>query len=585
MNKTVFYARSSSPNQATPTWQLLSDHLTNAAELAESFAEAFGSSDWGQLAGLWHDIGKYRQEFQQKLRGANVSVDHSGAGAALARERDDKLGLFLALAIAGHHSGLANIVSTECGPKPLKQRLRENIPVLEAIRSDLPNEIAERPVPDLPAFLWRAPKGRPDIQMERRRRAFWTRFLFSALVDADRLNSEAFADPTVAATRSRYADIADLKNRLDACINDKVANLSAEAREREVNKARSEVLRACRSAAEDRPGIFSLTVPTGGGKTLSSMSFALRHTKHHGLRRIIVVIPYTSIIEQNAEEYRNALGAENVIEHHSNLNPETREARYGDDLVRRHELACENWDAPVVVTTTVQFFESLFSNHPSRCRKLHNIARSVVILDEVQTLPEQFLVPIVDALNELVSNYGCSIVLSTATPPALAARNSFPAGLRNVRPIITAPLALFQRLSRVSYTWPAADDKPAGWDELAAELADEPQVLVVVHRRKDARELATQLGARTDNDSAVHLSALMCPAHRSAVLKQVNATLLTGAPCRLVSTQLIEAGVDIDFPVVYRALAGLDSVVQAAGRCNREGRLARGRVVVYRAPT
>lgn len=495
MGKPTFYARSSSSDQATPTWQPLPNHLGNAADLAGCFAGAFGSSDWGQLAGLWHDIGKYREAFQRKLRGEALSVEHSGAGAVLARERDEKLGLFLAIAIAGHHSGLANAVSTEGGPKPLKQRLRENIPVLEAIRSDLPNEIVERPVPDWPDFLAGTRKNRAEIRTARRRRAFWTRFLFSALVDADRLDSEAFANPAIAASRSRYADICDLQNRFETYLDDKVESLSREERESEVNKARSEVLHACRSAAEAAPGIFSLTVPTGGGKTLSSMSFALRHARRYSLRRVIVVIPYTSIIEQNAEEYRGALGAENVIEHHSNLDPETREGRYADDLVRRHELACENWDAPVIVTTTVQFFESLFSNHSSRCRKLHNIAQSVVILDEVQTLPEQFLVPIIDALNQLVSNYGCSVVLSTATPPALTARDSFPAGLNNVRPIVREPATLFQRLARVTYSWPDGDDEPTDWDELAAELADEPQVLAVVHRRKDARELAREMSA------------------------------------------------------------------------------------------
>jgi len=315
------------------------------------------------------------------------------------------------------------------------------------------------------------------------------------------------------------------------------------------------------------------------------MSFALRHAERHGLRRVIVVIPYTSIIEQNAAEYARALGPENVIEHHSGFDPAREAERRGEQVCRRRELACENWDAPVIVTTSVQFFESLFANSPSRCRKLHNVARSVLVLDEVQTIPPAFLLCIVEALGELVDHYGCSAVLTTATPPALAARQGFPQGLRNLRDILPGFGRLAERLRRVEYTWPRPQEPPVDWPTLAGQLARHRQVLAVVHRRADARLLAKQVQRAAGQQDVFHLSALMCPAHRSDVLARIRRRLAAGEPCRVISTQLVEAGVDVDFPVVYRAMAGLDSIVQAAGRCNREGRLESGRVVVFRAPT
>jgi CRISPR-associated endonuclease/helicase Cas3 len=324
-------------------------------------------------------------------------------------------------------------------------------------------------------------------------------------------------------------------------------------------------------------------VPTGGGKTLSALAFAFRHSEQHGLRRVVVVIPYTSIIEQNAAVYRDALGTENVIEHHSNLDPKRQEAAYGHELTQRHALASENWDAPVIVTTTVQFFESLFSNKPSHCRKLHNIVQSVIVLDEVQSLPPEFLTPIIDALNELVAHYGCSVVLSTATPPALSAREGFD-GLTGVRPIFHPDPSILP-LPRVFFSWPDVDAPPEDWGVLATRIAGEPRVLAIVHKREDARVL-TQAVSQLADKPVFHLSALMCPAHRLAVLADIKTALSRVGVCRVISTQLVEAGVDLDFPVVFRALGGLDSMVQAAGRCNREGRLSElGRVVVFRAPS
>ncbi len=336
------------------------------------------------------------------------------------------------------------------------------------------------------------------------------------------------------------------------------------------------VLVACRHSASMKPGFFSLTVPTGGGKTLSSMSFALNHAVLHSMKRVIIVIPFTSIIEQNAEEYSKALGDENVIQHHSALDP--------DKETDRNRLASENWDAPVIVTTNVQFFETLFSCRNSRIRKLHNIAQSVIIFDEAQTLPPIYLVPILDVLCELKDNYGCSLLFCTATQPALNRRAAMPAGLDEIREIIPDNVSLSRKLSRVRVEWPSYRALPVEYQDIAKRIETEGlnRVMVVTHLREDARVLAKPLPP----EGMFHLSALMCGAHRKATLDQIRQQLkVPNASVRLVSTQLIEAGVDVDFPVVFRAMAGMDSIAQAAGRCNREGLLEFGRVIIFQAPT
>jgi CRISPR-associated endonuclease/helicase Cas3 len=582
----AFYAHTLEGEPPTK-WQGLEEHLRGVASLASGFAKAFDSESWGYCAGLWHDLGKYQAEFQERLLGSRVSVEHSGAGAALASKKSKELGLPLAFVIAGHHAGIANLVSSEPGlPTPLQERLKENASALEGIRPVIPAQIAGRPIAEIPAFL-RAKPGLRRNEIERLRRAseFWTRFLFSALVDADRLDTEAFCEADKAALRSRFSSIVTLRERLDSFIDQKMDALPTNEKTTPVNLSRAEILQACRKAATLLPGVFSLTVPTGGGKTLSAMSFALNHAERYGLRRVIVVIPYTSIIEQNADVYSQGLGAENVVEHHSSLDPDKKRTKYGEELTGRHELACENWDAPVIVTTTVQFFESLFSNHSSRCRKVHNIARSVIVLDEVQSLPPGFLLSIVEALNELATHYGCSIVLSTATPPALAARERFEMGLAGIREIVGNTKELAEKLKRVEYEWPAEGVPSMTWPQLAGKMAEHHQVLAVVHKRDDACALARELKSVVPDECVWHLSALMCAAHRSESLVKIKDALARGAACRVVSTQLVEAGVDLDFPVVYRALGGLDSIVQAAGRCNREGHLDRGRVIVFRAQT
>jgi CRISPR-associated endonuclease/helicase Cas3 len=392
--------------------------------------------------------------------------------------------------------------------------------------------------------------------------------IFSALIDADRLATEAFCDPAESKRRCvAHPDIGVLARVLSESID----RLAARAEKKLVNEVRADVLAQCRAEARESPGFFSLNVPTGGGKTLSSMDFALRHASAHGLRRVIVAVPFTTIIEQTADVYRRALGeggAECLIEHHSNLEP-TRDTR-------ANKLATENWDASLILTTNVQLFESLFAARTTPCRKLHRIARSVIVLDEVQTLPVEFLKPTLRALRELVEHYGCSVVLCTATQPALEKDETFTIGLENVRPIIHDAPKLFQVLKRVEV-------ERAGKltdAELADRMAKERSVLCIVNTRAHAAALYDALRL-AEAEGVYHLSTNMCAAHRRVVLADIRERLKDGKACRLVSTQLVEAGVDVDFDVVYRAPAGFDSVAQAAGRCNREGRLERGRVCLF----
>jgi CRISPR-associated endonuclease/helicase Cas3 len=555
----------------------LTDHLLAVAELAKQFAAGFDSGEWGYLAGLWHDLGKFQDEFQRRLHGDRIAVEHSGAGAAHALATLGNAGLALAAVIAGHHCGLANVVrSAPGGPTPLRERLASNVGLARRLTEIVSHEVLSRSVPAWPQFL----DPRTDPSELLMRVEFWTRFLFSALTDADYLDTEYALDPARAERRVPGVDLAELLMQLETAIEAKQAGASRTL----LQQAREEVAESCRTAASQRTGVFSLTAPTGSGKTLAAMRFALHHAKCHGLRRVVVVLPYTSIIEQNAAVYRGVFGEGRVLEHHSSLDPEKELERKGEELTARHRLASENWDAPIIVTTTVQFFESLFSNRGSRCRKLHNISGSVVILDEVQSLPPGFLVSVLDSLKELTSHYGCSVVLSTATPPALAARESLPFGLPDVREILPDPARIAHELRRVRYHWPETADATA-WDELAGRIIVHRRALAVVHLRRDARVLTELLRVGAPEEPIFHLSAAMCAAHRSEVLVEVRNLLDTGAPCRLVSTQLIEAGVDIDFPVLFRAMAGLDSIVQAAGRCNREGKLQAGEVHLFEAPT
>jgi CRISPR-associated endonuclease/helicase Cas3 len=550
------------------------EHLRGVAALAANFADAFGSGDWARSAGLWHDLGKYHPEFQHyiasasgydagaHLEGTPGRVDHSTLGAVYALQRMGEVGRILAYVIAGHHAGLPDYEAAGEGGSTLVQRMERNRTRLaDVLAQPLPSDVL---VPASPST--RPPRGSP---------ALWIRMLFSCLVDADFLDTEAFMDPERAQERGGHPEFAELRARFDAFMHAKAAEVGTRGPLSTVNRARAEVLRQCRERAALPPGLFSLSVPTGGGKTLSSLAWALEHAHRHGKRRIIYVIPYTSIIEQTADVFRAALSDEAVVEHHSNLEPEQE--------TPRSRLAAENWDAPLVVTTGVQFWESLFAAHTSRARKLHRIANSVVVLDEAQTLPPEFLFPILDVMRDLQASYGVSFLLCTATQPALEERGGFDwhfRGLTGVREIVDDPDSLHRTLKRVELEVPADLRTPVTWKELASELAQEHAVLCIVNRRDDARDLFRLLPPQ----SRVHLSALMCGKHRSRTLRRIRRCLRAGQRIHVVSTQLVEAGVDLDFPVVYRALAGLDSVAQAAGRCNREGRLERGRVVVFVPP-
>lgn len=556
-------------------WEPLEQHLAEVARLAERFGEPFGARDWAQLAGLWHDIGKYSTAFQQYLRahgGAEQlgdghkaeltgKVDHSTAGAQHAA-RQGALGRLLAYCIAGHHAGLPDSEGSEAA---LSARLRKAVEPYSAAPADL----LVRALPPAPLLRPVGNRSRNAFSI-----AFFTRMLFSCLVDGDFLATESFMNPERAAQRPHIIPRpAELLERLDAHLDEKRRC----APDTLVNAHRREVLAACRNKADLPPGLFSLNVPTGGGKTLSSLAFALTHAARHSLSRVVYAIPFTSIIEQTADVFRNALHglAGEVLEHHSNLGPDdpARESRSS-------RLAAENFDASLIVTTNVQLFESLFSSRTSRCRKLHRLASSVIILDEAQTLPPNLLAPTLAALDELIRNYGSTIVLCTATQPAIEKRASFSIGLDHVRPIIDEPHALHDALRRTQVELVGTLTN----GQLAERLAKEVRVLCIVNSRRHAADLFRLL----NDPHALHLSAGMCAEHRTAVLRLVRCKLDRKLPCRVISTQVIEAGVDVDFPAVYRAAAGLDSVAQAAGRCNREGQLigedgrARpGRVVVF----
>ncbi|MCA9251025.1 MAG: CRISPR-associated helicase Cas3' [Phycisphaerae bacterium] len=542
---------------------------------ASGFAEAFSADAWARILGLWHDLGKYSREFQEYILGANGyeasletlrtpgKVDHSTAGAQYALKAfGPEVGRLLAYCIAGHHGGLPDSIDESPGSRGLRDRLAKPVPNF----SNAPEAILNQTSPELPALNL----GNSDREAAFRLSVF-CRMLFSCLVDADFLATESFMSPDRARVRpSGCPTPRQLEKVLDAYLD----NVLRKAEPTEVNQQRRSVLDGCRKAAERRQGFFSLTVPTGGGKTLSSMAFALKHAAQHKLRRVIYAIPFTSIIEQNAKVFRDALknaGEDVVLEHHCNLDPE-QETVTG-------RLAAENWNAPVVVTTNVQFFESLFANKPSRCRKLHRIARSVIILDEAQTLRVDLLKPTLAMLAELVRNYGCSIVLCSATQPAVKYRTDFPIGLSDVHEIVTDVPKLFKALERVELNRLGKLDD----DALVERLLDEEnrRSLCVVNTRGHAAKLFSLLQEQSV-DPVFHLSAQMCPAHRSDVLTTIRERLEDPQPsCRVISTQLVEAGVDLDFPVVFRAIAGLDSILQAAGRCNREGRLHRGHVFVF----
>jgi CRISPR-associated endonuclease/helicase Cas3 len=573
----AFYAHSGEGN-GRDTWQVLSDHLFAVAQRARAFGAPLRLGRAAFVAGLFHDLGKYDPAFQAYIAGLGDSVDHSTAGAQvlrdLAKGHDKAVVEIIAYAILGHHAGLPDRLNetNAC----FETRMKRPVKVDRAWQGDLGSEVSadiEGLAKDLPQLRIKDPQ-RLGFAL-----SFMGRMIFSCLVDADFKDTEAF----YVSLGRRAADrdwpslqslLPDFRARFDVHMARFAERPVGSEKSRTLNVLRAEILAHVRAGAAKKPGFFTLTVPTGGGKTLASLGFALDHAKIHGHLRIIYAIPFTSIIDQTSAIFRSVLGEEHVLEHHSNIDEEKFDARERRDKLK---LAMEDWAAPVVITTNVQLFESLFSARPSRSRKLHNIANSIIILDEAQTLPRTLLLPVMRALEELVERYGCTVVLCTATQPALGRREEFPLGLEldESRELAPDPEGLARQLARTRIAHAGVLDNAALLEALRAH----PQMLTIVNSRRHALDLYKEAKAE-HLDGLVHLTTRQYAADRRRILADVRKRLDDGEPCRLIATSLIEAGVDVDFPVALRAEAGLDQIIQAAGRVNREGKRPRDESLV-----
>ena len=596
--RTAFFAHTTKDGRP---WEPLHEHLRLVAERARQHAEAFGAGDEAYLAGILHDLGKYGELFQRRLEGYGSGLDHWTLGGWAALQAAKLNGLAAALAIEGHHIGLqAGLAVPDTGRRFEPSRAAK---ILAAAGKRLAEDDLERALgrlaadrltlPTLAGSLWQ------HQQMPLPRGMLAVRMLFSSLVDADFVETEAFigGDPT--GRRYRRAGPALEPRRALEVLRDHVARLAASSSAADhVDRMRGDLLADCLTAAERERGTFTLTAPTGSGKTLAMLAFALAHAARHGLRRVVFAIPFLSIIEQTAQIYRDLFAAADypehyVLEHHSLS--DGGDDRDSDGVDRDDgRLLAENWDAPIVVTTNVQLLESLFAAKPRRCRKLHNLTGSVILFDEVQTLPPKLARASLGALATLVRDFGCSVVFATATQPAFdhldaavrcyAAQRKTPEDERigwQPREIMRHAPAMFRAAKRTELEWQV--EGRTTWDDLADRFLDRAeQALVIVNLKRHARALAEALDVR-GAPGLEHLSTNLCPAHRSEVLARVHRRLGDGAPCVLVSTQCVEAGVDVDFPTVFRALGPLEAIAQAAGRCNRNGRRPEpGRVVVFR---
>ncbi len=551
-------------------WQTLPGHLEGTARLAEAAGEPLGLAQCAHLAAALHDFGKHDPAFQRRLRGEGGAVDHSTAGASLLLDRAGPMRLVaevLAYAILGHHAGLPDANGAESSLTRRIEAFRPRNPIapeiLAAAQVDLAPALAE-----IRTRMRRESAGF-DVSVA-------GRMVFSCLVDADFKDTEAYYDQLEGRRLDRdWPELADILPELRTRFDAHMAGFAADGN---LNGLRAEILAHVRGKAALPPGVFTLTVPTGGGKTLASLGFALDHAVRYGHRRIIAAIPFTSIIDQTAETFRTVFGdlGGMVLEHHSSIDAD-RPGQQGREKMR---LAMEDWAAPIVVTTNVQLFESLFAARPSRCRKLHNIAGSILILDEAQALPRELLMPVLRMLDTLAHFYGCTIVLCTATQPAFDSAQLGPGGLPLAgRELAPDPQGLAQRLRRARIV----DGGEMNDDALVAALRETPQGMVIVNSRKHALEL---FEAARGLEGLIHLTTRQYPAHRRRIIAEIRERLKDGRPCHLIATSLIEAGVDLDFPKGWRAEAGLDSIVQSAGRVNREGRrpLENSTLTVFRAP-
>lgn len=535
------------------------EHQEGVSLMASKFAADFGMAEWGRVLGLLHDKGKEKKAFQQHIlkeskKDLLIKVEgdyrHAYVGALIAKQLFPKYYPLMINALMGHHRGLY-----------------DNGDMEKVLELEVPNEVN---VERIDVRLLVPCIGKPqDIH-------HLERMLYSCLVDADFLDTEAFMQPEQSRLRGKYDSLTILEEKLKAYLE----GLKKNAPDTEVNRIRNEVQNWCIEESANPSGFYSLTVPTGGGKTLASVLWAIKHAIKNDLKRVIIAIPYTSIITQTANVLRNIFGEENVLEHHSNVDHTAFDDK---ELSQTLKLATENWDYPIIVTTNVQLFESLFSNKPSDCRKLHNIAKSVLILDEVQTLPIEFLGPIIDTFDTLKRVFGVSILFTTASQPKLKGKiqGTNPMvtidGLSEIHEIVPRSANLHDRLRRVELEF---EESRKNYDEIAEELSQHPRVLCIVNTRKDAKELYSRL---PKDGICLHLSRMMCPDHVMDTIERIKSALKnpSNAIIRVVATQLIEAGVDIDFPVVFRQEAGLDSILQAAGRCNREGKLEMGKAFVF----
>lgn len=550
-------------------WQYLEDHLLNVAKIAYAFAKSLGLEKEAFLAGILHDLGKYRKEFQDYLSGLrnkSSETQHAIYGAAFNHFIQRGRLAAITTSIACHHSGLCNEDDV------FVQRIKKYSSGASAtsILKQLLNSMVEAGLKlptgkDLPSSD--EPDG-PAVGAELRRR-----MLLSCLVDADYLDTEKHFLTTKGQSRPerKFLTITDLWTALAK----KFESFENQAKKSSLNALRSKLAtESIKAGASSEPGIFTLAAPTGSGKTLNSAAFALNHAIKNGYKRIIYVIPYTSIIEQNARVFADIFGKENVLEHHSLADwqaSEDDEAQ--DDVQTRLRLASENWDAPFIVTTNVQFFESLHSHRPSAVRKLHRLMDAVIIFDECQTFPPKILDVTLETLQALIGFVRTSLVFCTATQPALEKRPHFPFGFEQTTPILPEEwkISTQPEFVRARFRY---EVEPVSKETLASTIAGHSKALVIVNTTRSARELTTEIAREMPELEIYHLSARMCPAHRQDILAAVRLRLTAPrCDCILIATQLVEAGVDIDFPVVFREIGPLDSILQAGGRCNREGKM------------